>query len=187
MKKLIFSLLCVFALNTNVKAQYPVTDITHVTGSIIYWAQDLAKEINKLELMVESQGYLLESINFCLKVHQNIKNSLMIYSILEKQYNFYTTASEALTLDNTQIASHRTYKLYTDKVKALIEKSNDNVAITSNFIVEGMFKMNDSERIEAAERIEKKTDEFYTALYDLKRNFEGNNNRMLAIKILKNN
>ena len=182
-KFLLSFVVCMFLGQAN--AQMPVTDVAHMTNQAFSWSEQLGRMASQLSLIQESEGYLNESINFYKKIHSKIKNSAMVFKILESQYKLIEIAYQALTLDNQEIGSEKIYTKYRSTIMEILEKNNVNAAQTADYIKDGIFKMNDAERLEAAQQLEKRTSELYTQIYSAKTHFEGVNRRALAIKKLE--
>jgi hypothetical protein len=183
MKKIIITL-GIILLAGNARGQgIPVVDFDHIAQSAIHWAISIEKEFVKNQEMIKIRGLMLDALNLYQKFNTDIDNSTLVFSVMKKQVDFYNLSNKYLSLDDKLIADRDLFLVLQKNIISLQDENEDNLILIRSYLKEDMFKMNDSERIAAVERVETKIDKLHSILNIEVKKFNNINSKLQFLNL----
>jgi hypothetical protein len=186
MKKIIITL-GIILLAGNARGQgIPVMDVDHMVLNEMGWETELFQILEQVTQLEIQNKHLKDSYELYSKLKEEVKNARIIKAMMDKQAGLIVGAARALTMNSNQIGDMEIYQAYRLNVLAILERNEVNTKALKDYITNAMFKMNDSERIAAVERIGEKTDELHSLLDTEMRKFSSINSKLLFLRIALN-
>ncbi len=158
MKKLL-SLLFVLTIVTEIHAQWAVADAPNLAQNVKNYAE-LQKQVTVLS---EQKGLLDESLDLMRKVNTNISNSITVKYILERQIKLSDSCLEIIGKHELSSSTAQTLISSIGQIMS----NNSRMITLSRMILSSSVKMNDAERLNALNDIERKMREDEQKIYKL--------------------
>lgn len=172
MKKiLLFLVLLLLGANGMHGKIIPVTDIAHIQENLRSWLSKVLKEECKDQQMEHIKRQLIENLERYTETSKVIRHSPYIINVLQSQRMTYARINQFYNLDN--VADPELFNQYKSKIQQLANRLQNNIDYSSKLRTASM-KMDDGERLEQYDKLEKELKEinsnldtyftYYTAL-----------------------
>lgn len=158
MKELLLSL-CVLVSCFNANAQWAVADAPNLAQNVKNYAE-LQKQVT---ILSDQKSKLDESLDFMRKVNTTISNSVTVKNIMERQIRLSDMFVDIIGKHELSAQSAQTLM----SSIAQIMSNNSRMITLSRTILSSSVKMNDAERLNALNDIERKMREDEQTIYKL--------------------
>lgn len=153
MKKiLLFLVLLLLGANGMHGKIIPVTDIAHIQENLRSWLSKVLKEECKDQQMEHIKRQLIENLQRYTKTSEVIKQSPYIANVLQSQKMTHARINQFYNSDN--VADPELFNQYKSKIQQLANRLQNNIDYSSKLRTASM-KMDDGERLEQYDKLEK--------------------------------
>lgn len=160
-KVLLFLVLLLLGANGMNGKIIPVIDIAHIQENLQSWLSKVMKEECKDQQMEYIKQQLIENLQRYTETSEVIKQSPYIANVLQSQKMTHARINQFYNLDN--VADPELFNQYKGRIQQLAKRLQNNIDY-SNKLRTASIKMDDGERLEQYDKLEKELKEINSNL-----------------------
>ena len=163
MKKIRLMLLLLCGISSTQAKIIPVTDVTHIQENLRSWLSKVMKEECKDKQMEYIKQQLINSLEMYTKVSNVISPNHLSYinHVLKNQSVTFDRINQFYKTDH--VADPEVFNMYKDKISRLAKRLSNNIEYSEK-LGKPSIKMNDGERLEQYDRLDRELKEINSDL-----------------------